>query len=57
MISHLYCIRIPTTYCKWGYSKNLIFFMQMGVQAQLSEIGEYGWLHFFLIGEFSPSRE
>lgn len=29
----------------------------MGVQAQLSEIGEYGWLHFFLIGKFSPSRE
>ena len=28
MISHLYCIRISTTYCKWGYSRNLICFMQ-----------------------------
>ncbi|MBR1834887.1 MAG: hypothetical protein IJ785_05225 [Bacteroidales bacterium] len=51
MISHLYCIRFLATYGKWGYSRNLIFFMQqtMGVQAQLSEIGRTGWLHFFLL--------
>ena len=28
MISHLYCIRIATTYNKWGYQRNLIYFMQ-----------------------------
>ena len=50
MISHLYCIRILTTYCKWGYSRTLSTLCKMGVQAQLSKVGGYGWLHFFYVG-------